>query len=82
MPTLCLSTPWRSHFCGCREPLINLAPLFTLAAAFSIVPLYFDQKVDDILDPNQTSLPVARDDLSPLVLVNKVGAPWRFFPPL
>ena len=36
--------------------------------------------MDDILDPNRTSLPVVRDDLPPLALVNKVGAPQRGFP--
>ena len=36
--------------------------------------------MDDILDPNRTSLPIVRDDLSPLALVNKVGAPLRAFP--
>jgi hypothetical protein len=44
------------------------------------VPPPFDQKVDDNLDPNRISLPVVRDDLSPLALVNKVGAPQRVFP--
>ena len=58
----------------------NLAPSSTLAATFSAVYLLFDQKVDDILDPNWTSLPVVRDDLPPLALVNKVGAPRRAFP--
>ena len=58
----------------------NLAPLSTLAAAFSAVPLPSYQKVDDILDPNRTSLPVVRDDLPPLASVNKVGAPRRAFP--
>jgi hypothetical protein len=57
----------------------NLAPLSTLAAAFFAVLPPFDHKVDDILDPNRTSLPVVRDDLSPLALVNKVGAPRRAF---
>ena len=41
---------------------INFALLSTLAAAFSIVSPPFDQKMDDILDPNRTSLPVVRDD--------------------
>ena len=58
----------------------NLASLSTLIVAFSAVPPSFDQKVDDILDPNRTSLPVVRDDLSPLALVNKVGTPQKAFP--
>jgi hypothetical protein len=58
----------------------NLTPSSTLAAAFSAVPPPLDQKVDDILDPNRISLPVVRDDLPPLALVNKVGAPRRVFP--
>ena len=58
----------------------NLAPSSTLAATFSTVPPPFDQKVDNILDPNHISLPVVRDDLPPLALVNKVGAPPRAFP--
>ena len=57
----------------------NLAPSSTLAATFSAVLPHFDQKVDDILDPNWTSLPVVRDDLPPLALVNKVEAPRRSF---
>ena len=36
--------------------------------------------MDDILDPNGTSLPVIRDDLPPLALVNTMGAPRRVFP--
>ena len=61
----------------------NLAPLTTLAATLFAVRPSFDHKVNDILDPNRTSLPVVRDDLSPLALVNKVEAPrWAFFPPL
>lgn len=36
--------------------------------------------VDDILDPNRTSLPVVKGDLTSLALVNKVGAQWRAFP--
>ena len=63
-----------------RWILTNLAPLSTLIAACSVVPLFFDQKVDDILDPNQTSLLVVRDDLPPLALVNKMGAPRRACP--
>ena len=55
----------------------NLAPSSTLAATFSGVHPPFDQKMDDILDPNRISLPVVRDDLTPLALVNKVGAPRR-----
>ena len=55
----------------------NLAPSSTLAATFSAVHPPFDQKVDDILDPNQTSLLVVQDDLPPLALVNKVGF-WPF----
>jgi hypothetical protein len=43
-----------------------------------VLPL-FDQKVDDILDPNRISLSVVRDDLPQLVLVNKVGAPQMSF---
>ena len=58
----------------------NLAPLSTLAAAFSAVPLPFNQKVDDILNTNRTSLPVVQNNLPPLALVNKVGAPRRAFP--
>ena len=57
----------------------NLASSFSLAATFSAVPPPLYQKVDDILDPNQTSLPVAQDDLPPLALVNKVGAPQQAF---
>jgi len=57
----------------------NLTPSSTLAIAFSVVPPPFDQKVDDILDPNRTSLSVVRDDLPPLALVNKVGAPRQAF---
>ena len=34
----------------------NLAPLSTLVAAFSAVPLHFSEKVDNILDLNRTSL--------------------------
>jgi hypothetical protein len=60
----------------------NLAPLSTLAAVFFVVFVYFDRKVDDILDPNRTSLLVVRDDLPPLALVNKVGTPRRAFPTL
>ena len=57
----------------------NLAPSYTLVAAFSTVSPPFDQKVNDILDPNRTSFPVVRDDLSLLALVNKMGAPrWAF----
>ena len=58
----------------------NLAPLSILPAALSVVPPPFDQKVDHILDSNRTSLPVVRDDLPSLALVNKVGAPRRVFP--
>ena len=57
----------------------NLASLSTLAATFSAVPPPFDQKVDHILDSNWTSLSVVRDNLPPLALVNKVGAPRRVF---
>ena len=60
----------------------NLAPLLTLAAAFSEMPPRFDQKVDHILDSNRTSLPVVRDNLPPLALVNKVGTSRRVLPPL
>lgn len=57
----------------------NLTPPYTLAATFSTVPPSFDKKVDDILDPRWTSLPVVRDDLLPVTLVNKVRAPrWAF----
>ena len=52
----------------------NLAPSPTLATSFFAVLPPFDQKVDDILDPNRTFLPVVRDDLPPLVLTNNVGA--------
>jgi hypothetical protein len=41
-----------------RRIWTNLAPLSTLAAAYSTVPPPFDIKVDDILDSNRTSLPV------------------------
>ena len=44
----------------------NLAPSSTLAAVFSTVLPPFDQKVDEILDPNHTSFPVLRDDLPPM----------------
>ena len=44
------------------------------------MPPPFDKKVDDILDSNQTSLPVVRDDFPLLALVNKVGAPQKAFP--
>ena len=57
----------------------NLTSSSTLATIFSAVPPPFDQKVDHILDPNRTSLPVVRDDLPLLALVNKVGAPRRAF---
>ena len=63
-----------------RWILTNLAPSSTLAVAFSALPPPFDQKVDDILDSNRTSLPAIRDDSPPLALVNKVGAPRRAFP--
>ena len=53
--------------------------LSTLATAFAVVPPPSDQKLDDILDPNRTSLLVDRDDLPPLALVNKMGAPQRAF---
>ena len=36
----------------------NLALLFILAAAFFAVPPPFDKRVDAILDPNRTSLPI------------------------
>ena len=36
----------------------NIAPLSTLTATFFVMPPPFDQKVDDILDKNRTSLPV------------------------
>ena len=51
-----------------------------LATTFFVVPPFFYQKVDDILDPNWTSLPVVRDNLPPLALVNKVEASRRAFP--
>ena len=47
----------------------NLAPLSTLLATMSPPS---NQKVDDILDPNRISLPIVRDNLPPLALVNKV----------
>jgi hypothetical protein len=58
----------------------NNAPLSTLVATFFAIPLFFYQKVNDILDSNQTFLIDIWDDLSPLALVNKVGAPRRAFP--
>ena len=58
----------------------NLAPSSTLPAAFSAMPPPFDQKVDDILGPNRTSSPIVQNDLSPLALVNKMGAPRQAFP--
>ena len=58
----------------------NLAPLSILAVVFSVVPPPFDQNMDDILDPNRTSLLVVRDDLPLLALVNKVGHHGGFFP--
>jgi hypothetical protein len=58
----------------------NLAPLSTLTSAFFAIVPTFDHQVDDILNPNRTSLPVVRDNLPPLALVNKVGAPRRAFP--
>ena len=36
----------------------NLTPLYALAATFSTTPPPFDQKVDNILDPNRTFFPV------------------------
>ena len=44
------------------------------------MPSPLDQRVDDILDPNQISSLVVRDDLPSLALVNKVGVPRRVFP--
>jgi hypothetical protein len=58
----------------------NLTPLTTLVATLFVVLPPFDRKVDDILDPNRTSLPVVRDGLALLALVNKVGAPRRAVP--
>ena len=58
----------------------NFALPSTLAVAFFEVPLHFDQKVDDILYSHRAFLPVVWDDLSPLALVNKIGAPRRSFP--
>ena len=55
-------------------------PLSNLAPTIFVVPPPFDQKVDDILDPNWTSLPVVEDDLLPLALVKKAGAPQMVFP--
>lgn len=57
----------------------NLAPLPTSTTTFFAMPPSFDQKVDHILDPNRTSLPIIRDDLLSLALVNNVGAPRRAF---
>ena len=51
-----------------------------LAIVFYAMPLPFDQNVDDILDPNHSSLPVVLDNLPSLALVNKVGVPRRAFP--
>ena len=45
----------------------NLALSSTLAATYYAVPPSFDQKVDDILIPNWTSLLVVRDEIAPLV---------------
>ena len=58
----------------------NLAPSSILAAAFFAMPPPFDQKVDDILDPNRASLSVVQDDLPPLALLNKVETLGKAFP--
>ena len=41
----------------------NIISLSTLAPVFSEAPPPFDQKVDDILDPNRIFLPVVHDVL-------------------
>ena len=41
-----------------RWPWVKLASLFTLVATFFVVPSPFYQKVNDILNPNWTFLPV------------------------
>lgn len=49
---------------------------------FFAVPPYFDQNVDDILDPNWTSLPVVWNYLRLLALVNKMGHHGGYSQPL
>ena len=68
-------TLWHSFGLPCVVFLIG-----TQTKNLSTLSPSFDQKVDDTLDPNQTSFPGVRDDLLMLALVNKVGVSWRAFP--
>jgi hypothetical protein len=55
---------------------INLAPLKVIQNAYRFVPRSPTYLVHDILDPSHYSCVVHHDDISLLLVVNKVGLPW------